>query len=128
VSRRPYSLPRSRNDLEAARHLLAGGFPTQAVSRAYFAAFQAAEAALMDLGETRSKHSGVVSGFTRLVVRDGGLDQGMDVVLRTLFSLRNEADYQEREVPADEAEAAVRDAERFVDAVESWHARRSGRD
>jgi len=61
-------LRRSRQELEAARYLAGGGFAPQAVSRAYYAAFFAAEEALLALGETRSKHSGVLAAFEKLVV------------------------------------------------------------
>jgi uncharacterized protein (UPF0332 family) len=51
-------LARCREELAAARLLADKGFEAQAVSHAYFAAFFAAETALLALGETRSKHSG----------------------------------------------------------------------
>ena len=56
-------LHRSRTELDAARVLLSAGFGDQAISRAYYGAFYAAEAALLSLGETRSKHSGVLAAF-----------------------------------------------------------------
>jgi HEPN domain len=49
------ALARSERELGAARTLAEGGFSEQAVSRAYFACFYAAEAALLSLGETRSR-------------------------------------------------------------------------
>ena len=113
-------LERCWEELAAARLLAGKGFEAQAVSRAYFAAFFAAEAALLALGETRSKHSGVVSAFVRLLVRGGQLDEEIGRLLRSLFERRNEADYSPVDVPAEEADAAIRDAERVVDAVETW--------
>ena len=113
-------LARSRRELAAAQLLASGGFAGQAISRAYFAAFFAAEAALLTLGETRSKHSGVISSFGKLVIRAGGFDEATGRLLRSLFERRNEADYLSADAPAEEADAAIRDAERFVDAVESW--------
>lgn len=117
---------RSRRELEAARLLAGGGFASQAVSRAYYAAFHAAEEALLALGETRSKHSGVLAAFEKLVVREGGLDPAVGRLLRSLFRRRNEADYGTAEASRNEAEEATLDAERVVDAVESWLAERSG--
>jgi uncharacterized protein (UPF0332 family) len=114
------ALGRSRQELRAARLLAEGGFGAQAISRAYFAAFFAAEAALLLLGETRSKHSGVISAFGRRVVREGGLEQSRGRYLRSLFERRNEADYGSRSVTAEEAEEALRDAETFVEAVARW--------
>jgi uncharacterized protein (UPF0332 family) len=113
-------LHRAREELAAAHFLAGGGFQAQAVSRAYFAAFFAAEAALLALGETRSKHSGVISAFVRLLVRAGQIDQNSGRLLRSLFERRNQADYAPVDVPATEAAAAIRDAERVVGAVETW--------
>jgi uncharacterized protein (UPF0332 family) len=111
---------RCREELAAARLLADNGFEAQAVSRAHFAAFFAAEAAMLALGETRSKHSGVISAFVRLLVRSGQLDEETGRLLRSLFERRNEADYAPVDVPLEEADAAIRDAERVVSAVETW--------
>lgn len=97
-----------------------GGFAAQAVSRAYYAVFYAAQEALGALGETRSKHSGVIAAFGELAVRERGFDAATARVLRSLFRKRNEADYVLSPVPAETAGAAIEDAERFVDAVERW--------
>jgi uncharacterized protein (UPF0332 family) len=113
-------LKRSWQELAAARLLASRGFEAQAVSRAYFAAFFAAEAALLRLGETRSKHSGVVSAFIQLMVRGGRIDEEIGRLLRSLFERRNEADCSPIDVPLEVADAALRDADRVVSAVETW--------
>ena len=117
-------LERCWEELAAARLLAGKGFEAQAVSRAYFAAFFAAEAALLALGETRSKHSGIVSAFVYLLVRSGQVDREIGRLLRSLFERRNQADYSPVDVPAEEADAAIRDAERVVNAVQTWLAQR----
>lgn len=116
---------RSRRELEAARLLSGESYSRQAISRTYFAAFYAAEAALLSLGETRSKHAGIISAFGQLVIRSGGFQEKTGRLLRSLFERRNEADYSGADVPAEEADRAIDDAERFVDAVESWISERS---
>jgi uncharacterized protein (UPF0332 family) len=116
-------MARAEEELRAARHLAGGGFAAQAVSRSYFAAFYAAEAALLELGETRSKHSGVVAAFVRLVTPEAGRDAGR--LLRSLFDRRGQADYSPGAVPADEAERAIADAEHVVSAIAAWRGRRS---
>jgi uncharacterized protein (UPF0332 family) len=113
-------LKSSHEELAAARHLVEGGFPAPAISRAYFAAFRAAEAALSALGETCSKHSGVISAFARRVVKVGGLDEETGRTLLSLFTRRNQADYTPIEVPPAEATTAIEDAERFVNAAAGW--------
>jgi uncharacterized protein (UPF0332 family) len=112
-------LSRASQELGAARVLADNDFPRQAASRAYFAAFYSAEAALLALGETRSRHSGVVSAFGRLVVKDGGLDPEIGRLLNDLFAARGEADYGEG-TGSEEAAAAIADAERFVESVRGW--------
>ncbi|HEX6677062.1 MAG TPA: HEPN domain-containing protein [Actinomycetes bacterium] len=116
----PAGLDRSREELEAAQLLADKGYSAQAVSRAYFATFYAAEAALLVIGETRSKHSGVISAFIHLLVRTGQVDEEIGRLLRSLFERRNQADYAPVGVPVEEAAATIRDAERVVRAVEAW--------
>jgi len=118
-------LDRCREELAAARLLADKGFSAQAVSRAYFAAFFAAETALLALEETRSKHSGVIAAFIHLLVRSGDLDTDTGRLLRSLFERRNEADYAPVPVPAEEADVAIQDAQQVVDAVERWLHQRS---
>ncbi len=104
--------------------LASAEFADQAISRAYYGAFYAAEAALIALGETRSKHSGVVAAFGRLVVREGGFDATLGGELRRLFELRNAADYSWLDAPNPEADDPIGAAKRFVEGVERWIAER----
>jgi uncharacterized protein (UPF0332 family) len=118
-------LERGRRELAAIRVLADAGFATQAVSRAYYAAFYAAEAAL-PLGQSRSKHAGVIAAFVEYVVKGGGLDRGCGRILNTLFERRNAADYDEKGAAnPDDADAAIEQAEMFVDAVAKWLEARS---
>lgn len=119
-------LPRSREELEAARLLTGGRFHAQSISRAYYAVFYAAEEALRLLGVRRSKHAGVISAFRRYVIKEGGFDDATGALLHLLFEQRNEADYEARQATPEQAEALIADAERFVTAVEAWLAARGG--
>jgi uncharacterized protein len=121
----PALLARSRTELDAARVLASAGFTDQAISRAYYGAFYAAEAALISLGETRSKHSGVVAAFGRLVVREGGFDERLGGELRRLFELRNAADYSWLDTAGQADDEAIAAAQRFVEGVERWIEQRS---
>jgi uncharacterized protein (UPF0332 family) len=91
----PALLARSRTELDASRVLASAGFIDQAISRAYYGAFYAAEAALTSLGETRSKHSGVVAAFGRLVVQEGGFDEklGGEAFVAMARNAANPAEY-----------------------------------
>lgn len=118
-------LARARQEIAAARLLARSGFPAQAVSRSYYAAFHAAETALLELGETRSKHGAVVAAFIRLVVLESGADRETGRLIRSLFERRGQADYSDDEVPQGAGERAVVDAEAVVNAVDSWLAARA---
>lgn len=113
-------ISRARQELAAAQLLAENGFPAQAVSRAYYAAFYSAEAALLSFGETRAKHSGVVSAFGRLLVRGRGVEEEAGRLLRSLFERRAQADYEVVDVPIEEAHQAVADAAVVVETVERW--------
>ncbi|HEX9270535.1 MAG TPA: HEPN domain-containing protein [Candidatus Limnocylindria bacterium] len=119
-------MERMRPELDAARALAERELLAQAIVHAYYATFFAVEAALLALGETRSKHSGVISGFGQHVVKSGGIDPAVGSVVRRLFELRNAATYGGAAVDTATAASAIADAERFVEAVEGWLARRSG--
>ena len=49
-----------------------------------------------------------------------GLEEGIGRILRSLFEQRNDVDYGEADASREDAELAIRDAQHFVDAVESW--------
>jgi uncharacterized protein (UPF0332 family) len=113
-------LDRARQELSAATLLAENGFAAQAVSRAYYGAFYASEAALQQIGVTRSKHSGVVAAVARVLVREHGLTPDAGRLLRSLFERRSRADYGLGEVPADEGTQAVADATVVVAAITEW--------
>lgn len=77
-----------------------------------------------ELGETRSKHSGVISAFIKIVVHGAGLDARPGRLLRSLFDRRGQADYSMDPVPEEEGDRAIADATAVVDAVEEWLAER----
>lgn len=113
-------LARGREELRAAQVLLDAGFPSQALSRAYLAAFHAASAALATVGEKPLTRTGVISAFGRRVVREGGLDHEVGRGLRRLFDDRDYVDYRLAEAPAEEARSAIGDAARLLDATAQW--------
>ena len=117
------ALRRAREELAAAELLADNGFTAQAVSRAYYAAFYAAEAALSSVGETRSKRAGVVAAVATLLVRERDLEPEAGRLLRSLFERRSRADYDLDAVPTEEGPRAVIDAAYVVDAIATWLAR-----
>lgn len=113
-------LGRGREELRAAQALLDAGFPSQALSRAYVAAFDAACAALMSIDERPLTRTGVVSAFGRRVVSEGGLDHEVGRHLRRLFDDREYVDYELGEAPDEVARTAMNDAGRLLEAISQW--------
>lgn len=64
-------IEKARRSLQVARHLFEDGDYDFAASRAYYAMFYLAEAALLTRGLAFSRHSGVIAGFYNTFVRPG---------------------------------------------------------
>lgn len=112
------NLARAREAIQAARHLEAADHHDFAASRAYYAAFYAATAALLVQDIRYSKHSGVISGVHQHFIKPGRIPRSLGQDLRLLNELRILGDYGEMQhVPESEAKKAIEAAERLVDAL-----------
>jgi uncharacterized protein (UPF0332 family) len=114
------NLARAEESVQAARVLVAAGHFDFAASRAYYAAFYAATAALLAEGLEFSKHSGVIATTHQTLVKTGRLEASYGRTLNRLFELRNIGDYGEtRHVPPDTAAQAIEAAAAFVHAIKA---------
>ncbi len=111
----------AREELETARDNIAYGHFRAAVSRAYYAVFYMASAALFTQSVQRAKHSGVESAFSQFLVKPGQIEPEFSRLYQRARRRREEADYAE-DLSVDEATArqALADAELFVDRVERF--------
>lgn len=95
-----------------------------AISRAYYAIFHAARAALAAHGSRPITHRGVKTEFGRLLVKSGLLEEEYNTILQEARDQRQVADYEsgERElVPDLELARDVADkAQRFVDRMQAF--------
>ena len=108
-------MKKAESKLEAARVLLNEGKMEDAVSRAYYAAYNAARAILLLLGEEASTHGGVAFKLWTRLVEPGLLEREYARILSRLREAREEGDYTPIfTLSRDEVEELVRDAERFV--------------
>ncbi|WP_457653425.1 HEPN domain-containing protein [Rhodocaloribacter sp.] len=105
--------------LAAARYNLEGGFLTTAVNRAYYAAYYAARAALLTIGEAPRTHHGLLLRFNLQFVKTGRIGGHVAQTLAYAEELREGADY-ETAISFDPNAVAdlIRDVEAFVEAVE----------
>lgn len=112
---------RARDKLAVAKHVLAAGYPADAVSPAYYAVFHAAEAVLLVEGDEPRSHEGLKSLFGLRFVKTGRLPEELASTLRELKDERENGDYSIfPAITAEEAERAVASAERFVAALEAF--------
>ncbi len=86
-------LKKAERKLHVAQRLLADGDCEDAVSRAYYAMFHAAKAALSLEQSYPKTHSGLVSDFGSKLVRPGKLPKDLGVSLSEAKSIRELADY-----------------------------------
>ena len=99
------SLGLSHEELDAARNLVDSGFPRQAISRAYYAAFYAARAALEAAHEPSPKtHSGMRSRFSDLARSTPSIGPEVGRALSQLGTDRTEADYDEPTVTIEDSQ------------------------
>ena len=106
---------KAKRRLDAAHHLLGEGFYEDAVSRAYYSMYFAAKALLLKRDITVKTHKGLLSKFGLEFVDEGVVEKYYGRALRIAEELREEADYSiSREISKEEAEAIVKDAEKFL--------------
>ncbi|MBT3190487.1 MAG: HEPN domain-containing protein [Anaerolineae bacterium] len=113
------NLERSKNALDAAMDLFEDEYFDFAVSRAYYAAFYAASALLLNEGWETKKHSGVIALFHQHFVKTKKLPVEQGKNLNWLFELRGIGDYGGViRLSFEEAQRALKIATSFLDAVD----------
>lgn len=118
---------KANRSLASARRLLEAGDHDFAVSRAYYAMFYAAKAALLLGNVKRSKHAAVIAAFGEHLVKTGSFTAEHHRILRAAFDDRGEADYADMFPPREEVETRLSEARQFLDAVSAF-VRRKGID
>lgn len=114
-------LSKARGKARVARELLAKGEWDDAVSRAYYAAFHAAQAALLTEGQRGETHKGLITLFGLLLVKTGKFDRKWGKFLANLKDDREAGDYDALSwIDEATAQRAVHEAEEFVANVDRY--------
>jgi uncharacterized protein (UPF0332 family) len=114
-------LDKADRKLRVAEKLLALGEHEDAVSRAYYAAFHAAQGLLLSEGEHAESHKGVVTLFGLLFVKTGKFDKIFGKYLANLKDDREGGDYEVFSyIDEQTAGRAVREAGEFLDAAKKY--------
>lgn len=113
-------LAKALQAVDSAELLLGRGDLEGAINRAYYAAFNAARAALVQVGalaEPTRTHGTVIALFGRHLVQTGrvGADHGR--MLNRCHQLRNLADYDVGSIDGEKAAAAVQGAAALVSEI-----------
>jgi len=118
----------ARQTLVSARALFNLGDKLGAVNRAYYAMFYAARAALDSVNPnlpTVKTHSQTIRNFGLHVVLPGHLASEHGRAINLVETLRISTDYDGAGVTSQEADAAIKSAELFVAAVDTFLASRT---
>ncbi len=113
------TLAMARQSLHAADILQHESIYDDAVSRAYYAMFNAAHAALLSKGIARSRHKGVLSAFGFHFVRTGLVSSELHNAFEAAYQRRLTADYSPQSTSQEEAETVLKDAQEFVEVIEA---------
>lgn len=117
---------RAENALHEAEMLAKIGMYDGATSRAYYVAFHAASALLVQLGEEARTHRGVYSLLEKRVVIPGHLAAEHLVQLARLQEQRSVADHgASRHIEAEQIDRILTDARGFLDAARVFLAKSS---
>jgi len=115
------NIERAGESIQAARALADDEYYDFATSRAYYAAFYAATAVLLQKGLEFSKHSSVIAAIHQHFVKTGKLSKAQGKALNWLFELRSIGDYGGIvHVSKEQSEQAIRTAEEFLSVAKTF--------
>lgn len=114
-------IQRANKYMDSAEALLERGDYESATSRAYYAMFYSAEAALLTKNLSFSYHKGVVSGFGEHFLKSGVFPEEMGRELNRAFEKRQLADYEYTFVISkEEAAELIKQGKLFVDRIAEY--------
>lgn len=110
-------MSKATESIEAASELFANNHYGFSASRAYYAMFYAAEAALLHRNLQFSKHSAVISFFNKEFVKPRTFPAEMSRSLRRAYDTRIRGDYELVPVTEEKASTVLAEAKEFVSEV-----------
>lgn len=114
-------LEKAERKLKVAEKLLRSDDYEDAVSRAYYAVFHAAQALLLTEGERAETHKGVVTLFGLLFVKTGKFKKDLGKYLANLKDERESGDYEVFSyIDRETAETAIEEAKEFVRETQAY--------
>ncbi len=115
------SLDKAKEKLKVAEVLFSTENYDDSVSRAYYAAFHAAQAVLLTEGLTAGTHQGVVNLFGLHLVKTGKFEKKFGKFLGNLKDDREASDYEiYSSIDRETAQKALGEAREFLEASEIY--------
>lgn len=109
-------IQKAEKKIKVAEKLFNSGDYDDAVSRAYYAVFHAAQALLLTEGQRADSHKGVVTLFGLLFVKTGKFSRNLGKYLANLKDDRESGDYEIFSyIDRETAETAVAEAKKFLE-------------
>ncbi len=110
-----------QNGLDAAKSLLVSSNYKSAANRSYYAIFHAMRAVLAFDGIDMKHHSGIISEFRRLYIKNEIFDSKLSQIISVLFNIRTDSDYDDFFVISkSEVEEQILNAEYFLKEIETF--------
>ena len=114
-------IQKAESKLKVAKKLFKSGDYEDAVSRAYYAVFHAAQALLLSEGEKAESHKGVVTLFGLLFVKTGKFNKNIGKYLANLKDDREMGDYEVFSyIDIKTAKTGVNEAKEFIKAAKIY--------
>jgi len=114
-------LNKASQKIKAAKRLLEEGFLDDAISRAYYAVYHAASAALFKEGILAKTHQAVKTMFGLHLIKSGKIDKKYGRWLSQLKDERENGDYDIYvNFNKEDAQQAIKEAEGFVEEIEKF--------
>lgn len=114
-------LAKAQEKLIVAQELFRNKHYDDTVSRAYYAAFHAAQAVLLSEGQEADSHKGVVTLFGLFMIKTGKIEKHFGKLLANLKDDRENSDYEVLSfIDAETAKRAVAEAEEFCKAIDQY--------
>lgn len=114
-------IQKAEKKIEVAEKLFNSGDYEDAVSRAYYAVFHAAQALLLTDGERAETHKGVVTLFGLLFVKTGKFSKKLGKCLANLKDDRESGDYEIFSyIDEDNVKIALKEAKEFLNETKSY--------
>ncbi|MEW6203061.1 MAG: HEPN domain-containing protein [bacterium] len=114
-----YRLEKAKNTLLDAKKYIEDATLVSVVNRIYYAMFYAVSALLITKELFSSKHSGILSLFSREIINKGLMERQYGKFYSEMFNNRQEGDYKDfTEFEKKDVEDWLKMAEKFISEIE----------